>query len=223
MREVLRVILLLVLAGAAVTFIVAACAWFMAEDRRLARAFRRVLGQRPDTVLIAHGRGRAAAFSFATGKIATAWSSGAWCLVYGLQELLGADLTLDGEVAARVLRGEPRRTLDRTTGTEGEVALRLLFDDPQHPDFELMLWPAQSVRAGAPINSAAAITEANQWLARIEAVLRRTGALGPAARIERRKPARTARFPAVQADLFAAEEEIEEENEDEEDDGGLPF
>ena len=72
MREILRLLLLLGLAAAAITFIVSAFAWFMAENRRLARAFRNVLGEPPDTTLIAHGRGRAAAFSFATGKIAVA-------------------------------------------------------------------------------------------------------------------------------------------------------
>jgi hypothetical protein len=214
MREILRLVLLLGLAAAAITFIVAAFAWFMAEDRRLARAFRNVLGQPPDTTLIAHGRGRAAAFSFATGKIAVAWSSGAWCLVYGLQELLGADLTLDGEVAARVLRGEPRRALDRTRGTEGEVSLRLLFDDPQHPDFDLILWPVHGVRG--PANSAAAIAEANRWLARIEAVLRRTGAA--VAKPERRARVKPPQHGPLEADLFEAE--LEEEDDDEID---LPF
>lgn len=213
MREILRLVLLLGLAGAAITLIVAACAWFMAEDRRLARAFRRVLGQPPDTILIAYGRGRAAAFSFASGRIATAWSSGAWCLVYGLDELLGADLALDGEVVARVLRGEPRRALDRTTGTEGEVSLRLLFDDPQHPDFELMLWPAQSTRPGAPINAAGAIGEANRWLARIEAVLRRSGVA--VVRPETAAKPRAARPAGLHADLF---DEAEDEDED-----GLPI
>ena len=212
MREILRLVLLLGLAGAAITFIVAAFAWFMAEDRRLARAFRHVLGQTPDTVLVAHGRGRAAAFSFATGRIAVAWSSGAWCLVYGLAELLGADLALDGEVAARVLRGEPRRALDRTKGTEGEVTLRLLFDDPQHPDFDLTLWPALSTRAVAPANSAAAIAEANRWLARIDAVLRRTGVA--VARPERRAKVKGSQHGPLEADLFAAELEEDEESDE---------
>jgi hypothetical protein len=216
MREILRLLLLLGLAAAAITFIVSAFAWFMAENRRLARAFRNVLGEPPDTTLIAHGRGRAAAFSFATGKIAVAWSSGAWCLVYDLSELLGADLVLDGEVAARVLRGEPRRALDRTRGTEGEVLLRLLFDDPRHPDFELVLWPVQNPRAGAPANSAAAIGEANRWLARIEAVLRRTGAT--VAKAERRVKVKPPQHGPLEADLFQAELDAEDEDE-----ADLPF
>src|SRR5271157_1117476 len=98
MSELLRLILLIALAGAAVTFIAAACAWFMAEDRRLGRAFLKVLGQRPDASLIAYGRGRAAALSFATGSVATAWNAGGWCLVYGLEELMGAELSIDGAV-----------------------------------------------------------------------------------------------------------------------------
>ena len=129
--------------------------------------------------------------------------------------MLGADLTLDGEVAARVLRGEPRRALERTRGTEGEVSLRLLFDDPQHPDFELILWPTHATRGGAPANAAAAIAEANQWLARIDAVLRRTGVA--VARPERRAKVKAPQHGPLEADLFEAE--LAEED----DDGDLPF
>ncbi|MFI4936426.1 MAG: hypothetical protein ACHP7N_17595 [Caulobacterales bacterium] len=209
MSEFLRLVLLLGLAGAAVTFIVAVCAWFMAEERRLGRAFRNVLGEQPDTTLVAHGRGRAAAFSFATGRIAVAWNAGGWCLVYGLEELLGAELTLDGDVAGRVMRGEPRRALDRMSGAEDEVRLRLLFDDALHPDFELILWPPATSRAGAPGRASEAISEANRWLARIEAVLRRTGTA--VIRPDPASPApRAARPPPPpHADLFEDEDEDE--------------
>src|SRR5581483_3218628 len=209
-------VLLIVLAGVGATGFIAACAWFMAEERRLKRAFDRVLGAPPDAMLIAHGRGRAAAFSFAAGRIATAWNGGAWCLVYGLDELLGAELALDGEIAARVMRGEPRRALDRVGGMVGEARLRLLFDDPQHPDFELVLWPSEGRSAAAPSRAAEAISEANRWLARIEAVLRRTGVAvvrpqpaGLAAQ-PRQKPARP--HPLETQDLF---EDESEETEDE--------
>ena len=209
MSEFLRPVILIALAGAAATLAIAACAWFMAEERRLGRAFDKVLGGAPDTMLIAHGRGRAAAFSFAAGRIATAWNAGGWCLVYGLEELLGAELALDGEIAARVMRGEPRRALDRVGGTVNEVRLRLLFDDPQHPDFELLLWPTEGKRAGAPVRAAEAISEANRWLARIEAVLRRSGIA-----VIRPEPAaaKAAARPAPPTpDLFEDEFEDEED------------
>ncbi|HUZ13437.1 MAG TPA: hypothetical protein VMU93_11350 [Caulobacteraceae bacterium] len=211
MGEILRWLLLVAIAGVAATLVVGACAWFMAEPRRLDRAFRNVLGAPADASLLAHGRGRAAAFSFGAGRIAVAWNSGGWCLLYGLDELMGAELALDGEVAARVLRGEPRRALDRIGGAIGEVSLRLLFDDPQHPDFELQLWPAPAGRPGAPTRAAAAIAEANRWLSRIEAVLRRSGtaAVRPAPAAARPPPPRQR---ADVPDLF--EKDFEQEDDD---------
>jgi hypothetical protein len=212
MSEFLRLVILIALAGAAATLLIAACAWFMAEERRLRRAFDKVLGAAPDAVLIAHGRGRAAAFSFATGRIATAWNTGGWCLVYGLEELLGAELALDGEIAGRVMRGEPRRALDRVGGTVNEVRLRLLFDDPQHPDFELWLWPTEGKRASAPARAAEAISEANRWLARVEAVLRRSGIAVIRPEPAAAKPAARPSPPAP--DLFEDEDAVEDEEDE---------
>src|ERR1700728_4407144 len=99
MGELLRLLVLIGVAGVAVTVLAALARWSMAEERRLARAFRNVLGQPPDATVIAHGRGRAAGLSLAAGSVAVAWNSGGWCLVYGLEDLIGAELTLDGEVA----------------------------------------------------------------------------------------------------------------------------
>src|SRR5262249_30864294 len=107
-------------------------------------------------------------------KIVTAWDAGGWHFIYPLEELLGAELDLDGEVAARAMRGEPRRMLERPGGTVTEVRLRLLFDEPRHPDFELLLWPSKVAR-GAPTKPREAISEANRWIARVETLLRRTG------------------------------------------------
>jgi len=218
MSEVLRLVLLVGVAGAAVTLLTALAAWFMAEDRRLARAFRNVLGQPPDAVVIAHGHGCGAAMALGAGQIAVAWNAGAWCLVYRLDELLGAEVFLDGAVAGRVQRGEPRMAVNRGAGTGGEVRLRLLFDDPLHPDFDLVLWPTPSVRRGAPAKAAEAVSEANRWLARTDAVLRRTGvaAVKPA---PAPPPTRAARPSAPQQeDLFSGAEE-----EDELEDDGPPF
>jgi hypothetical protein len=214
MHEWLRLVILVVLGGGAVTLAAAAIAWTMAEDKRIARAFRQGLGARPDAVLIAHGAGRGVALSIATQRIVTTWDAGGWRLTYPLTELLGAELDLDGEVAARVMRGEPRRLLDRTSGAEREVRLRLLFDDARHPDFDLVLWPSQATRGG-PARPREAITEANRWIARIEAVLRRTGgALTLAQPNPTPKP--PPRVHRDEADLFDAHDEDDwAEDEDE--------
>src|SRR5580658_7391006 len=140
MSEWLKLILMIGLGGAAVTLAAAVFARLMAEEPRLARAFRKGLEARPDAALVAHGSGRGAALSLAARRIVTAWDAGGWRMTYSLDELLGAELDLDGQVAARAMRGEPRRLLDRQSGAEREVRLRLLFDDARYPDFELVLW-----------------------------------------------------------------------------------
>lgn len=176
----LRLVLLLVLAGSALTALAALFAWHAEEHRRLERAFRKVLGAPPDSELIAHGQGRGVAFSLQRNVIAVAWDTGAWCLVYRLEELIGVELVIDGQVAARAFRGEVRRPLDQRPRDAGQVALRLVFDDPQHPDFELALWPPPANHRRAPETAGAVIQDANRWLARAEAVLRRYAPAGSA-------------------------------------------
>lgn len=172
MSEFARLLILLSLAGAALTFMGSVVIWYMDEERRIRRALRNVLGAKPEAVLIARGRGRGTGFSFATGLAAVAWDSGAWCLVYRIDELIGAELLVDGVVAARAFRGEARRALDQTGGGAEQVTLRLIFDDPKDPDFDLDLWLTgdETRRKATPVQ---AVQEANRWMARSEAILRR--------------------------------------------------
>jgi hypothetical protein len=100
-----------------------------------------------------------------------AWDKGAWRLDYRVEELTGVELIVDRQVAARAFRGEARRPLDRIPDAIDDASLRLIFDDAQYPDFEIRLWPGAN-RAGAPGDARAAISEANRWLARVEAILR---------------------------------------------------
>jgi hypothetical protein len=175
MGELLRLGLLIAACAAAVLALAGAGVAWLGETPRLMRAFRAGLDAKPDSTLIGHGSGRGVAFSLASGGIVTVWERGGWRLAYPLDELVGAEIDIDGEVAARVMRGETRRLLDRPGGAQREVRLRLIFDDPRHPDFELPLWPCRAGK-GAPATPREAAVEANRWLARAEAVLRRTGA-----------------------------------------------
>lgn len=194
MGELARMLLLLGLAGTVVTFLGSFGIWWMDEDRRVGRALRRVLQAQPDSVVIARGRGRGAGFSFDSGLAAVAWDRGAWCLVYRIDELMGAELLIDGRVVARAFRDEPRRALDQVVSSASQVTLRLIFDDPRNPDFELDLWlTGDEARRDAP-SPAAAIQEANRWLARSEAVLRRPAAPPAVARPE---PAPTSSPPPL--------------------------
>ncbi|PTT08181.1 hypothetical protein DBR10_09735, partial [Caulobacter sp. HMWF025] len=82
MSELARLLLLVAIAGSAVTFLGSAAIWFNDEERSLRRGLRHVLKSDPEAMIVARGRGRGAGFSFATGLVAVAWDKGAWCLLY---------------------------------------------------------------------------------------------------------------------------------------------
>jgi hypothetical protein len=183
MSELARLLLFVAIAGSAVTFLGSAAIWFMDEDRRIRRALRHVLRGEPEVLILARGRGRGAGFSFATGLAAVAWDSGAWCLIYRIDELMGAELLVDGQVVGRVFRGENRRAVDQVAPQSVHtVTLRLVFDDPRHPDFDLDLWIPGDEQRRESRSPADAMQEANRWLARCEAIVRRPQAPRPSPR-----------------------------------------
>ncbi len=202
MSELWRLLLLVTLSASAVTFVGSAAIWFMDEERRIRRALRHVLKGSPETVIVAKGRGRGAGFNFTTNQAAVAWDSGAWCLIYRIDELMGAELSVDGQVIGRVFRGEPRRAIDQIVQQAAQVTLKLIFDDPRHPDFELDLWLEGDQQRRESRSPADAIQEANRWLLRADAIVRRP--LAPKAKAaqasETSEPAIRTRPPAVEPD-----------------------
>lgn len=168
-----QTIVLLVLAGLAVTALGSAAIWLMDEERRIRRELKRVLKDAPEAMIVAPGRGRGAGFNFTTGLVAVAWDAGRWLLVYRLDELAGAELIVDGQVLAKAYRGEPRRGLDQPVEHAARVTLRLIFDDPHYPEFDLDLWLAGDENRRKATSPADAAQEASQWINRAEAVLRR--------------------------------------------------
>jgi len=200
MTEVGRLLISLALAGAALTLLGGGVIWSMDETRRIRRSLTRVLGEAPHAMAIARGRGKGVGFNFTTNQVAVAWDAGGWCLIYRLDELIGAELAVDGKVLARVYRGEQRRALDAMRGAETQVRLRFVFDEPRNPDFILDLWlPEDDTRKDA-MTSAEAIQEANRWIARVESLLRRPVPVRPAPAVAARppEPARAAPAPAVE-------------------------
>lgn len=173
MSEIARLLLMLALAGTTVTFLGSAAIWYLDETRRIARSLRKVLEAEPEAMVVARGRGRGAGFSFSTGLAAVTWDNGGWCLIYRIDELSGAEIIVDGQVLARAARGEPRRPLDQVVAHAARVTLRLIFDDPRHPDFDLDLWVTGDEQRRSGGSPAEAVSEANRWLARAEAILRR--------------------------------------------------
>ena len=191
MSELWRLLVLVTLSASAVTCAGSAAIWFMDEDRRIRRALRHVLKGAPETVIVAKGRGRGAGFNFSTNQAAVAWDSGAWCLIYRIDELMGAELSVDGQVIGRVFRGEQRRAIDQVVQQAAQVTLKLIFDDPRHPDFELDLWLEGDQQRRETRSPADAIQEANRWLLRADAIVRRPLApkAQPQAAVQARPPA----------------------------------
>ena len=56
--------------------------------------------------------GRAAGLDLEGGQLAVLWNRGAMGLVYAFEEVLGAEIIVDGHVVARVLRGQHRKEID---------------------------------------------------------------------------------------------------------------
>jgi hypothetical protein len=195
MSELWRLLLLVTLSASAVTCAGSAAIWFMDEDRRIRRALRHVLKGAPETVIVAKGRGRGAGFNFSTNQAAVAWDSGAWCLIYRIDELMGAELSVDGQVIGRVFRGEQRRAIDQVVQQAAQVTLKLIFDDPRHPDFELDLWLEGDQQRRETRSPADAIQEANRWLLRADAIVRRP--LAPKAQSQAAVQARPPAEPEI--------------------------
>ena len=186
MHNLVRFILVMGFAGAAMTLMAGLWGWWNEEDRRLRRIARRALGGAPDAAIIARGRDSAAAFRLDSAQVLVMRRGGANALLYPMRLLIGAELIIDGEVAARAIRDEPRRALDRIAGESRRVTLRLIFDDPAHPDFDLDLWLSDDALRRDARPPSVAIQEARGWLARAEAILRRPAS--PPAAVQPPKP-----------------------------------
>ena len=217
MSEVTRLVLRLGLAGVAVTLAGGVARWYGDEGRRVRRGLTLILAGEPHGFLVARGRGRGIGFNFTSNQVAVAWNQGAWGLRYSLDELMGAEAIVDGQIVGRVHRGEARRAIDAVTA-EQRVALRLVFDDVAHPDFTLDLWLPGDAGRSDELPPDEAIEEANRWLARIEALLRRPVA-SPRTMAPSPPTATAVLAPAFQKDAAADDgRDLGEEDEDAADD-----
>jgi hypothetical protein len=174
MTDALRTILQLALAGAALTALAMAVGWWFETSRRLKRNLRQILGGAPDTVAIDAADGRAAGLRFDGRQLAVLWDKGASGLVYAFDEIEGAELIVDGHVAARVARGEAKRPLDAMGRDADQVALRLIFADARFPEFELDLWGMRSSHRNAGETPADAVRTGRRWLSHVDAVVKRS-------------------------------------------------
>jgi hypothetical protein len=168
--EAVRFLLLVALAAAALTTVMLALAWWMESERRLRRTMLKTLGVAPEVEAFSPAEGKAAGLDFDEGQVAVLWARGGHGLVYGFEEIEGAEIIVDGHVVARVRRGEPRKALDILAPEAELVVLRLMFMDARYPEFELNLWNATApTPEGSPSE---ALRLGRRWLSHLDALLR---------------------------------------------------
>jgi hypothetical protein len=170
LADVLRVILLVALAAAALTTGALVLNWWMEPVRRMRRALLKSLGTTPEAEALSPAEGRAAGLDFDGAQVAVLWNRGSAGLVYAFEEIEGGEIIVDGHVVARVRRGEARKALDLMAPEAEQVVLRLMFADARHPEFELALWDATlPVQTGSP---GEALRLGRRWLSHLEALLK---------------------------------------------------
>jgi hypothetical protein len=196
MNEITRLLAMLGVAGVLVTLLAGIGRWWNDEGRQVRRGLRIILGGDTHGLLVARGRGRGVGFNFTSNQVAVAWDRGQWGLLYGLDELEGAEAIVDGQVVGRARRSEARRAIDILGGAETRVAMRFIFNDAAHPDFILDLWLPDDEGRRDELPPDEAIAEANRWLQRIESLFKRPGQPMRAAPAVTPPPAAAAAPPA---------------------------
>ncbi|MGZ3273067.1 MAG: hypothetical protein ACXU82_09145 [Caulobacteraceae bacterium] len=173
MNDALRLVLLLLIAALALTAVGALIARSLDPARRLTRYLRMALGAEPEGVMMDRGGGKAMAFNLEAGKIAVLWDKGRKGLVYSLSQLIGAEMMVDHIVLARCFRDRPPMPLDEIPISAHRGVMRVVFDNPRDPEYELEIWPAMNGRGHEHRSPADAVQAGRKWLTRLEAILRR--------------------------------------------------
>jgi hypothetical protein len=173
MNDALRLALLLVIAALALTAIGAILARSLDQARRLTRYLRMALQAEPEGVMMDRGGGKAMAFNLDAGKIAVLWDKGRKGLVYRLDQLVGAEMMVDHIVLARCFRDRPVMPLDEIPMAVHRGVMRVVFDNPRDPEYELEIWPAMNGRGHEHRSPAEAVQAGRKWLTGLEAILRR--------------------------------------------------
>ncbi len=171
MDGLIRILLLLGVAGSAMTLLGSGLAYWRDEDRRMRRLLRRALGGAPPEMVVM-ARGCGVGLSLDAQQIAVLRNGGLRGLVYRLDQFMGAELIVNEQVSARAFRGEPRRPLDQALSGALRVDLRLIFDNPRDPDFELLLWPPADPTRRETGTALDAVQTGRRWISAAESLLR---------------------------------------------------
>ena len=152
----------------------------VAEPRKLEDELKKALmGDKADVQLLEPVREAAAAISFSGNKIVTITHFDK-SRTYPLSLLYGMEIFADHKLYARVVRAGHHKPLDTgsyrpiddTSPAISSVKLRLIFDNPSAPDFEVDVWvPSDNLTARAE-GIKAAFENCRDWFYCVEAYLR---------------------------------------------------
>ncbi|MFN3229451.1 MAG: hypothetical protein ACK41P_06330 [Asticcacaulis sp.] len=173
MDQLARTLIWFALAAALFTVIAKGLGWWLEDTRRMRRTLAKALGKLPDAEVMDFTHGKAAALDFTRGDLAVLWDRSGNGLVFGFDEIEGAELIIDGKVVGRSQRGENRRVLDETFSGASRVVLRLMFDDVRYPELELEVFGPDLVHRQPGASADAAVKLGRKWLSHIDAVIRR--------------------------------------------------
>lgn len=137
---------------------------------------------RPDVVLSEPVRNAAAAIAYRHDKVVLVHKSAHKFVsrIYPVRELMGIEVFVDDHVAARVIRGGLHKPLDDLKPDATKVRIRLMFDDPPHPDFDIALWDPNDAMTARAEGPKAAMETARRWFYHVEAIVRRPFEASPA-------------------------------------------
>ena len=131
-------------------------------------------GAKPEVESIEPVRKAALAISYAANKIVIIRDFGKKpTRLYTVNDLIGIEVFVNDKIVARVLRNGPHKMFDDIAPEVHRVTIRLVFDDPSHPDYELVLWDPHDALTARAEGPRAAMETARKWFYHIEAIIRR--------------------------------------------------
>lgn len=138
-------------------------------------------GAKADVASIEPARKAAAALSYLGNRCVIVREFGKLpTRLYSMAELIGIEVFVNNKVAARIIRGGAHKMFDDIAPQVDRVTIRLMFNDPSKPDFELILWDPNDALTARAEGPRAAMETARRWFYHVEAIIRK-----PLAEIEK--------------------------------------
>ncbi|UDF05141.1 hypothetical protein [Asticcacaulis sp. AND118] len=131
-------------------------------------------GAKADVVSIEPARKAAAALSYLGNRCVIVREFGKVpTRIYSIAELIGMEVFVNNKVAARIIRGGAHKMFDDIAPQVDRVTIRLMFNDPSKPDFELILWDPNDALTARAEGPRAAMETSRRWFYHVEAIIRK--------------------------------------------------